>query len=404
MADYDGTTPDLTVGREEVVATTESGIDLRSFIRTPRRANLGTANLVPNSRNIPYLRDIIDSDPIMANVADRVLNAPLSTGTMSNYDAVIKDFTSFCVKFRYNPNTVSEQSIIHFLLNVEHEQRGFAYCSKIKPALELHGQLAGKPLQFSATLNRLMQGVKNLSAERRLPTKKAQQLSLETIRHLVHKEVTTHKDNIRSINLITFRTIFRVVIEYYLFARFDDFSKLKAKHFYRYYSPNYIVVNFPHRKNDQHHQGFESVLVEKPDMCPVHLTDLYFKCIGLTYGNSRTGIQDEGFVNCRIRKSGPHQSAETSQCLSRTTATEDLRDILRKNGLPWQGVTDKSAKAEGVTKSLDQGADLLEVQLHGGWKSQFIPLHYKHNSIEYKRKIADNVPDSYKKKTVKPDE
>jgi len=100
---------------------------------------LGTTNLVSNSRNIPYLRYIIDSDPIMANAADLVLNAPLSTGTTSNYDAVIKDFTSFCIKLRYNPNTASEQSIILFLLNVEHEQRRFAYCSKIKPALELHG-------------------------------------------------------------------------------------------------------------------------------------------------------------------------------------------------------------------------------------------------------------------------
>ena len=193
------------------------------------------------------------------------------------------------------------------------------------------------------------------------------------------------------INLVNFRTIYRIVVEYYLFARFDDFSKLQAKHFHRFKEPDYILVHFPSRKNDQLHQGFISVLTKKEHVCPVSLTDMYFKLMGMEYGN--TLAQDEGFVSCRIRKAGNRQRAEKKHRVSRTTAIEKLRELLQKHGFPWEGVTDKSAKVQGVTKTLEAGSSILEVQLHGGWKSETVPLAYKHNSIEHKRKLADMVPD-----------
>ena len=126
-------------------------------------------------------------------------------------------------------------------------------------------------------------------------------------------------------------------------------------------------------------------------MCPVFLSDLYFKCMGLNYGNK--GTKDEGFVSCRVRKAGPRQVGETQYRVSRTTACEHLRTLLHKHGFPSEGVTDKSAKVQGVTRCLEAGTSLVDVQLHGGWKTDSVPLAYKHNSIAFKRKLADNVPD-----------
>ena len=78
--------------------------------------------------------------------------------------------------------------------------------------------------------------------------------------------------------------------------------------------------------------------------------------------------------------------------LSRTTAIEQLRQLLSKHGFPGARVTDKSAKIEGVTRSLDSGVPLEEVQLHDRWKTLDIPMHYKRNSSTFKSKIASNVP------------
>ena len=55
-------------------------------------------------------------------------------------------------------------------------------------------------------------------------------------------------------------------------------------------------------------------------------------------------------------------------------------------------VTDKSAKMEGVTQSLDAGVPLEEVQLHGRWKTLEMTMRYKRNSSKFKLKIGVNVP------------
>ena len=387
---YD-TGPDLTNVAQEVTVTTAQS--LQQFRHTPRRAEIGRLanHLAPDCSEIPHLENILRTDPVLGRVANKVLQAPRAEGTMANYDGVVRDFKDFCANFDYDFREPNEQSVIHFLLNLEHDQKSFAYCVKVKPALELHGQLTGKQLKFNQTMNGLLQGVKNLSAKRKPDIKKPKLLELSTIKTLVKREVLQFKDNPSQINLVDFRTIFRIVVEYYLFARFDDFSQLRAKHFHRFENPDYIIVHFPSRKNDQHHDGFLSVLSKKESMCPVFLSDLYFKCMGLNYGNK--GTRDEGFVSCRVRKAGPRQVGETQYRVSRTTACEHLRTLLHKHGFPSEGVTDKSAKVQGVTRCLEAGTPLVDGQLHGGWKTDSVPLAYKHNSIAFKRKLADNVPD-----------
>jgi hypothetical protein len=46
----------------------------------------------------------------------------------------------------------------------------------------------------------------------------------------------------------------------------------------------------------------------------------------------------------------------------------------------------------GVTRTVNKGAALDDVAQHGRWITTSMPLHYKHNSIEYKEQIARLVP------------
>jgi lipoprotein signal peptidase len=51
-------------------------------------------------------------------------------------------------------------------------------------------------------------------------------------------------------------------------------------------------------------------------------------------------------------------------------------------GVDATGITDKSLKMLGITRTFNKGAALGDVALHGCWLTTSMPLHYKHNSIE----------------------
>ena len=78
--------------------------------------------------------------------------------------------------------------------------------------------------------------------------------------------------------------------------------------------------------------------------------------------------------------------------MSATTATERLRSVVRSKGEnPW-GITNKSVKMEGVTRMIELGAPLVDVANQGRWKTTEIVQTYKHNSDQYKRKTASQIP------------
>ena len=122
------------------------------------------------------------------------------------------------------------------------------------------------------------------------------------------------------------------------------------------------------------------------------MTRLYFYRFGLRFGNDETREPDHSFIHFRIRKVGATRVPDARYKVSKTTATENLKQLLYSEGLEFEGVTDKSAKMEGVTRTLVNGASLQEVQHQGRWQALSTPLYYKHNSSQYKTEIAAKVP------------
>ena len=264
----------------------------------------------------------------------------------------------------------------------------YTYACKVIPALKLLADSLDKSFILTEYLKRLVMGLKRQTAQFREPVKKAAELPLDTIRHLVCKELTELADTPGLINPINLRTLFRITVEYFLHCRFQDFSRLEARHFLL--TESGIEVTFPGGKNDQMHQGSSSTLVANGlSFCPVQITKLFFQREGFLFANDGS---DHSKVNCRIRKNGGSWVFQPTQVLGRTTAIEQLRKLLAKYGFPFMSVTDKSAKMEGVTQSLDAGVPLEEVQLHGRWETLEMPMRYKRNSSNFKLKIEANVP------------
>ena len=106
----------------------------------------------------------------------------------------------------------------------------------------------------------------------------------------------------------------------------------------------------------------------------------------------RMDQQDESYINCRLgNKNGLMFPIKNTQ-ISYSTAVKHTRDLLQENGFDSIGISEKSAKMEGVTQTLNSGATLEEVMWLGRWATLSIPNHYKINSREFKKNIASKVP------------
>ncbi len=246
----------------------------------------------------------------------------------------------------------------------------------------------GKSTAFTARADRMMEGAKRIAVERREPVKKAAEVTLDLLKRAVERYITPHSENIHKADVYKLRTIYRLVVEYFTFCRFSDFNKLQARHISRV--GNNVEIIFPSSKNDQMHEGQKTVMAaNRSTFCPVKLSVLYYKRFNFKMGMENG---DNSFLHARIRKRGGTHIADGRVAASSSRAREELQHLLKDMGEDGQGVTDKSFKMLGVTRTLEAGTTAEEVTIHGRWRSLDMPLRYKHNSQEFKVKTAAKIP------------
>ncbi len=340
--------------------------------------------------DVEPLDEILNEYPDLQQVAQKIAQEPLAQGTMGNYKGVLKKFKLFCYEHKgYDYGKITEKALLHFITLQVKQGAGFAYLCKLKPALVLLLEMqTGRSEAFTERVSRWLAGAKRLAAKKRGPTKKAKEVKLELLQGMVSKYVTPHVGNISGVDVFKFRTIVRLVVEYFTFCRFSDYQKLRAKHLELVGGD--ILVTFPSSKNDQYHNGQSTLLKENgTDFCPVRLIKLYYKRFGWQFG---AASRDEAYLFCMMRKSGGLRYGDGKHVASASKAREELQQLMKEMGGDGAGVTDKSFKMLGVTKSLEAGLTVEEAALHGRWRTTTMPLTYKHNSMEYKAGVAEKIP------------
>ena len=145
---------------------------------------------------------------------------------------------------------------------------------------------------------------------------------------------------------------------YFTFGRFNCFSSLKAENFHD--NGTDIYMYFTRAKNDSKHKGNITKMVQNgTKFCPVFITRFYLKRFRFMFWNKYGEGEDHRFVNCRLRKIDYLWQPQAGAGLCNTTATEQLRNLIRKIGESADRITEKSVKMEGVTKMLDSGATMM---------------------------------------------
>ena len=243
----------------------------------------------------------------------------------------------------------------------------------------------------------MVNSFKRQLCQRKQKVKKGSPFPIDIFWLMAEREVYLFELELYKINSSNFRAIFRAIFIYFTFCRFSDFSILTDRDFTDH--GHFIEVVFKKSKNDQYHEGTNSILARSDRRpCPVELVRLYFKKFQLKFAD-QPGTEAR-FLNFRIAKRGlgreiplPHKS------LSQSTATEKTRLLLQRYGMDTVAAkkfTEKSMKIAGVTALCDSGEPLENVAIAGRWRTMTTPLYYRNTSKNFRVKVAKNIPLSNK--------
>ena len=343
-------------------------------------------------KNPDYVEVLTRNPSLNRQVIDCLLAAK-ATGTVKSYVSVIKRFQVFCDTREATFPDFTSDILLEFILTRVQEKAAFNALSVIKPAICYMTTALGKASPFTPFMDLMLAGAKRKSRALAEPVKKAGAVGPTDLQCLFNKFILPHIGNVAAANPMHLRTVFRLLIEYHTLCRFSCFAKLQARHF----EPvgNDICITFPSAKNDQLHQGRSSYLVASDSpFCPVRLTHLYFRCFHLSFGLQSN---DKTFLNFQLRR---HQSTGgarivpiPSRSLSASQATADLRKLYAAAGITQPArLSDKSFKMAGVTAAFAAGASAEDVMHAGRWESPDMPLHYRHNSADFKKAMASKIP------------
>lgn len=334
----------------------------------------------------PLFESMLDKGASV-DIVNSMLQGPVAASTASGYKTVVNRFHAFCQDRGFTFPHFSKEAVLQFAHDSAEEGAGLAFFQKLIPSLHLlESMLDVEQTALSPVVRAAVSGIKRELAKHRGIVKKATGYSYETIKDLLRKEVLVHAENPERIDAFHFRSLVRAVIIYFTFCRFDDYSRLTDQTVTD--EGTYIKLIFLRSKNDQFGDNSISVIPERPGCaeCPVQLIRLYFSRFGLRFGG--TGK----LLNFRLRREAGAHSAITSAGVCQSNATKYTRQLLSKHGYDATNFMEKSMKVQGVTELMETGEAVINVAVHGRWKRETTPLHYRHLSIPFRLAVANRIP------------
>ena len=133
----------------------------------PKRDRIGALPFNLDPESLGTGTQAFNKDPSSSDVARPVLGSALQSGTISNYEGVVRDFKNFTLEQGYGV-VPTENNVSHFLLYLEKNSVTDSYISKVKAALTMYEEwLNIQTTAFMKPVTRILDGVKNLAISRK---------------------------------------------------------------------------------------------------------------------------------------------------------------------------------------------------------------------------------------------
>jgi hypothetical protein len=180
-------------------------------------------------------------------------------------------------------------------------------------------------------------------------------------------------------SLVTWRTVWRLVIEYHTLGRFSDVASLKRDQLKFMEDPSsHLKITFNGGKNDLYSEGSVRIVAaydQETKYCPVQLTQNYFVFLGSGYN---------GYL---VPSSTPNFLPNSNKPVPYSGALDDLHHLFKIRGIEGR-YGEHSGKRGGSTQAVENGMSFSELKRLRGWKSDSVPAKYIDQSVSTRFKIS----------------
>jgi len=319
------------------------------------------------------------------DLASNFLQTSLAESTVRQYQASYRHWTDFCSENGLQEYPASVEHVSSCVAIVASKTRSVAIVESLASAIAYEHRKHFLPSPtMHETFRLLMRSIKkNFSGDRKTAEPISRQLMDDLIDYLFQE---SHGDNAALAPLSTWRTVWRVLMEYHTLARFSDVAPLRTSDLHFFEMPKlHLKVTFRGGKTDIFKEGSERVLSSNPDnpkYCPVRITQLYLRFLGPDYSGT---LLPRCIGGARQGRKHP----DPARTLSRTTALEDFRDILTKLGYNAALYSEHSGRRGGATTAANLGMPADDLQRLGGWRSRQTAAKYTELNINKRLSMSD---------------
>jgi hypothetical protein len=318
-------------------------------------------------------------------LASGFLQTSIAESTLRQYQSAYKYWKKFCSENGLQEYPASVEHISSCVAIVASETRSVGIVENLASAIAYEHRkhyLPSPTLHESFRL--LIRSVKrNFAGDRKTAEPISRRLMDDLIDYLFQEQ---HGTNGTRATLSTWRTVWRVLMEYHTLARFSDVALLKTSDLHFFVSPKlHLKVTFRGGKTDIFKEGSERVISsnpENPKYCPVRITQLYLDFLGLDYSGTL-------LPRCLGGAKREKQRPDPVRTLSHTTALEDFRDILTILGYDAAIYSEHSGRRGGATTAANLGMQTDDLQRLGGWRSRQTAAKYTELNIDKRLSLSD---------------
>ena len=264
--------------------------------------------------------------------------AALQPSTVCQYEQSLHRWYEFCSANNLCSAPASVASVASFASLIASETQSVSAVEKLLSAISFeHRHLFLPSPTLHESMNLLVRGIKKrFSSERRRKKPLTHEILCRMIDQLYSPE---HGHEGLWAPMSMWRTIWHAIMEFSTLGRFDDIVHLRRHAVTILLEPKpHLLVHFMGGKTDIFSEGSERLVCShtpSDHYCPVHLTEMYFLRLGVTY---------LGYLVPRTKLISGVLVADPNQPLSYTTALEDLMDILTCLGLDASEYGEHSGK------------------------------------------------------------
>ena len=314
--------------------------------------------------------------------ARKYLSSSLKPSTQSQYARVYSVWKEFCRDNNLPEFEAGHEALASCLSLVMDQTNSYSSVSMLSAAIANEHRIHLKPSPTShECISKLFKGFKMANQTSRHPV---QPLTDQIVRQMMDKLYhPVHGRNGLKAPLVLWRTVWRVVMEFYTLGRFSDIIKLQRTdvRFGALPSPHLRVL-FKGGKNDQYSEGAERIIAAFPEekrYCPVDLTRNYFQFLGAGH---------TGFL---VPACHPNLTPDPSRSVPYSGALDDLRKLLNELGYDGRLFGEHSGKRGGATQAVENGMDLETLKRLGGWRSPAMPAKYVDLAIPSRIEISKKM-------------